>query len=339
MAAFSTCVCWLPAPSTARKVSRHPRLRLSTAHHEWNHQILALVAMEKGYFAEEGLDDIEVIAFPEDEAAQIEALTNGLVDIALDPMTHRVLAAHDQGADIYIVGPRRKVHNFVIIGQKWMKSIKDLRDRELHIIAEGEPTQQLKQILKMNGLEWGKDVDIIHKTSKMHDLLRLEKDFLAGESLTFNAHPWDAERWVEKGYPILADTTKLFPPRQDRIVAATGELVNEKPETLKAFLKAYIKASRFLVNGKNVDAIRVVVDKAGFFSSDADRENFPVVIGHVANRIAEDGTLSIEGVMQSIKEQREAGNITERITLDRVLRIGPLRQAQKELGIEPGQNP
>lgn len=339
MASFSNCLCWLPTLSTPRGISPHRRLRISTAHHEWNHQILALVAMDRGYFTEEKLDDVEVIAFPEDEGAQIEALTNGLVDIALDPMTHRVLAARDQGADVYIVAPRRKVHNFVIIGQKWMKSVADLRGRSLHIAAEGEPTQQLKQIVKMAGLEWGKDVEIVLRTAKMHDLLGFEKAFLAGESLTLNAHPWEAQQWVAKGYPVLADTTKLFPPRQDRIVAATGRLLNEKPETLKAFLKAYIKASRFLVDEKNVDAIRSVVEEAGFFESEEDRENFPVVIRHVANRIAEDGSLSIEGVAQSIKEQREAGNISKQITLDRVLRLEPLRQAQKELGVKPQPAP
>lgn len=32
------------------------------------------MALEKGYFREEGLEDVELIAFADDEAAQIDAL-------------------------------------------------------------------------------------------------------------------------------------------------------------------------------------------------------------------------------------------------------------------------
>jgi len=38
--------------------------------------------MEKGYFREEGLEDVELITFPDDEPAQIEGLAEGLVDVA-----------------------------------------------------------------------------------------------------------------------------------------------------------------------------------------------------------------------------------------------------------------
>ena len=43
---------------------------------EWNHEVEALVALEKGYFREEGLEDVELIAFADDEAAQIDALAS-----------------------------------------------------------------------------------------------------------------------------------------------------------------------------------------------------------------------------------------------------------------------
>jgi ABC-type nitrate/sulfonate/bicarbonate transport system substrate-binding protein len=53
--------------------------------------------MDKGYFKEEGLEDVELIVFPDDEVAQLEALANGFLDIAIDPLIHKVLAAQDKG--------------------------------------------------------------------------------------------------------------------------------------------------------------------------------------------------------------------------------------------------
>ncbi len=96
--------------------------------------------MEKGYFREEGLEDVELIAFPDDESAQIEALASGLVDVALDPQTRRILAKRDQGVQIYIVAARRGRYSFVIFGQKWMRSIEDLRGQTLYLDEEGAPS-------------------------------------------------------------------------------------------------------------------------------------------------------------------------------------------------------
>ena len=48
-----------------------------------------------------------------------------------------------------------------------------------------------------------------------------------------------------------------------------------------------------------------------------------------------DGSFPIEGVEQAIKEQKEAGAISDAITLHRVIQLEPLYDAQKELGLRP----
>lgn len=332
---FFNCHGWVQRPSSSETAS-HLRLRISTAHCEWNHDVQALVAMEKGFFREEGLEDVELIAFADNEAAQIEALSIGFVDVAMDTLVHKVLAAQDQGADIYIIGPRRKMHSFVVVGQKWLKSLQDLKGQTLHVGKEGEVTQQLRRILKMVGLEWGVDVKIAERPNPhMHDIEGFRKSFVAGETLTVYVHPWEAEEWSRRGYTILADTTKLFPPRQDRVVTAAGKLLRDKPDTLKAFLKAYIKASRFIVERENIQEIKTILEKAGFLTDEADKRSFPKMMEGQWHRLSPDGSLPIDGVDQVIREQKEAGNISERITLKQVLKLEPLYQAQRELGIQP----
>lgn len=336
--AFFNCQCWLQRPLSSQVRSQF-RLRISTAHHEWNHDLQALVAMEKGFFGEEGLEDVELIAFADDESSQIEALSSGSVDIAMDTLVHKVLVAQDQGADIYIVAPRRKMHSFVVVGQKGINSLEDLKGRTVHVGNEGEVTQQLRRIFKMAGLEWNVDVKIAQRPNPhMHDIEGFRRSFVAGETLTVYVHPWEAEEWRNKGYPILADTTKLFPPRQDRVVTASGKFLQESPDALKAFLKAYIKASRFIVDRKNIEEIRAILVKAGFLTDEADQRSFPKMMEGQWHRLSPDGSLPLEGVEQVITEQKEAGSISDRITLERALRLEPLYQAQRELGITPQSN-
>jgi ABC-type nitrate/sulfonate/bicarbonate transport system substrate-binding protein len=311
-------------------------LRISAAHDEWNHEVEALVAMAKGYFREEGLEDVELIAFADDEAAQIEVLASGSVDICLDPQTRRVLAARDQGADAYIVGCRRAKHNFIFFGQKWMKSLDDLRGQTLRLDEEGAPALQLKQVLKLAGLEWGKDVKIVNRVSAIvHNPAESERRFLAGEDLILNGDIWDVERWQSLGYPLLADTNRLLPPRQDRIVAA-GKMTVESPDTVKAFLKGYIRAGQFITKKENLDELWRIVEQAGFLDNETDRKNYSVTAGGFAHRKAHDGSIPLDGIEQAIRESREEGRISDRLTLDRVVVLDPLRQAQKELGIPAG---
>jgi hypothetical protein len=53
------------------------------------------------------------------------------------------------------------------------------------------------------------------------------------------------------------------------------------------------------------------------------------------HRLSPDGYFPLEGVEQVINEQKEAGNISAKVELEEVVRLAPLYQAQKELGIEP----
>src|SRR5688572_13724984 len=118
--------------------AKRTRIRASAAHSEWNHVGLALVAMEEGYFSDEGFTDVELIAFEEDagelldrEDLQIDLLAQGVVDIAIDPRASLVLEAKNQKKPICIVAARRKNHAFVLVGQKGLKTVQDLKDKTI----------------------------------------------------------------------------------------------------------------------------------------------------------------------------------------------------------------
>ena len=78
---------WISPPSK----SAGTRLRVSAAHAEWNHVGICLLAMEEGFFRDEGITDIEVVSFWEEtgkladrERVQVDLLASGAVDIGID---------------------------------------------------------------------------------------------------------------------------------------------------------------------------------------------------------------------------------------------------------------
>jgi ABC-type nitrate/sulfonate/bicarbonate transport system substrate-binding protein len=338
MPSYYNCRCWLQRPSRSAPTPDAP-LTISVAHQEWNHTVIALVAMARGYFEEAGLARVTLTAFPDDEQAQLEALAAGVVQIAMDPATHRVLAAQSQGADIYIIAPRRKSHAFAIIAQPDIQSFADLRGKTLEMIVDAEPTQQIRQLLKMAGLEWDEDVKIhwVDDVS-MHDILGMNERFERGELPIITAHPWEIDQWTARGYSLLADSSKIFPPRQDRVVVATGPLVQARPHSVTAFLKGYIQASRFILEPSHEEEIRTILEQAGFLAAEEERANWSLVFGYVQRRISPDAALPLDGLEQVLAEQREAGNVSTDLAIDRLVRLDPLHEAQRALGLAPASS-
>jgi len=99
--------------------------RISAAHDKWNHLAIPLVAMERGFFAQEGLSHVELVATG-DEEAQVTGMEQGWIDLAVDPLTSMVLAANDQGKPVFIDGARRKGHAFHLYGAKDIRQMEDL---------------------------------------------------------------------------------------------------------------------------------------------------------------------------------------------------------------------
>ena len=69
---------WNLSNSGRRRSSLHPRIRISSAHDEWNHVVIPLIALAKGFFAVEGLEDIHWF-HPEKERKEILETTKSFL--------------------------------------------------------------------------------------------------------------------------------------------------------------------------------------------------------------------------------------------------------------------
>ncbi|NIO08722.1 MAG: ABC transporter substrate-binding protein [Deltaproteobacteria bacterium] len=331
---------WNLSNSGRKRSSLHPRIRISSAHDEWNHVVIPLIALAKGFFAQEGLEDVELVTL-ESEGASLEALNQGFADFAVDPVTPYVLKSINNGNDIYIIGPRRRTHAFFLFGQRGMTSPRDLKGGKINVFTPGdEMTVQSTQVIRDAGMVPNVDVKIDYYQGDMHDILGMEDAFRRGEAQGLLAVNVQVERLKSEGFPILVNLQEAYLPRQDRVMVATGQMVNYHHDTVKGFLKGMIRANRYFMDRNNKDEIIRFVEDAGFDQIvQSDRKLFEAMFENSYTRIPPNCHLPLEAVEQAIKEQFAQGNIDESITLDRIVRIKALKEAQQEVGLTESAEP
>src|SRR5207237_7398522 len=101
---------------------------------------------------------------------QVALLTRGVADIGIDPRTTFVLEAKDQGKPVCIVAARRKNHAFVVIGQKGLETLEDLRGLAVDMGQRGGATDvMLRQVLIDSGIVPDEDVRFDYSGAPMHD--------------------------------------------------------------------------------------------------------------------------------------------------------------------------
>lgn len=330
---------WLHSSSGAKPSPT--RLRMSAAHAEWNHVAVALIAMEKGFFADEGIADIELISFDASQDAlmdredlQVGLLARGVVDVAIDPRTTFVLQAREQKKPVCIVAARRRSHAFILLGQKGLTSVQDLRGATVDMGQRGGATDvMLRQVLKDHGLEPDKDVRFVYSGGAMHDLAGHARDFREGKrGPACFATEATLPALLAEGYPVLADLRKLYPPRHDRVTAANEDFCRQHPELLRGCLKALIRACGFVL-GMDREWFEGFIRDAGFLQTEREADSYNVLYASWEGRISKDLSLPMEGVQLIVDEEKRAGRISPSFKAEDVLRLEELTNAQAELRI------
>jgi ABC-type nitrate/sulfonate/bicarbonate transport system substrate-binding protein len=89
-----------------------------------------LVAKERGYFGEEGLDNVKVMATGEDELT-IEGLKNRTIVFGLDVKPQLVFRENHKGERLYINGGMINDLPLSLMSVKGIKSIADLKGKRI----------------------------------------------------------------------------------------------------------------------------------------------------------------------------------------------------------------
>ncbi len=234
------------------------KIVLAAGHTHALHRVGALTARDKGYFKEEGLDDVEVTATGEDDLT-IDALKEGKIDFAVDADASLTLRENSKGVRLYIIGSMINVHPNAIIGAKEIKTVADLKGKRI-AGYKGDPF--MSKLLRDNGLDPDQDVTYVPRLgakgsynfrSLEHEGAGLDRgDYQACTLSGWYSTAQGREQIAAAGYTHLAERTELFPGGfPHRVLATMGDMLEQHPQLVKGFLKGMIRAYRFGMEERN----------------------------------------------------------------------------------------
>jgi ABC-type nitrate/sulfonate/bicarbonate transport system substrate-binding protein len=232
------------------------KLRIAPTCYHVLHQVPVMTAHEMNFFYDEGLKSADgspayeilhdsMVPFGLEKLGISQAMKEKSVDIALDVQSRTVFFQRARGADLYIIAGWRNQHTNVWMGAPHIKSLQDLKGKRVGISDFNSIRHWAIQIqLKKAGLDLERDVEWV-RIGVAH---RLHSEALrSGKVECAPLPPWHAEDLKKEGCNALVTPADQYPNgRPERIIAATGRILEERPDLVKSFLKGMIRSYWFV---------------------------------------------------------------------------------------------
>lgn len=205
--------------------------------------LAARYGVEKGFFAEEGLD-IQII----DTQDPIPGLTSGDIDIADNSTTSAIVAA-GKGAPLKIVSSMFRTKGpFYLIAKPGISRIEDLKGKKVGVGAFGSGLDAYTRvILKKHGL--GKDdVTFIANGALNSAYASLE----AGQvDATIIHEPFVSLAEKTGKGNLLAKGWDYLPTFHTGVLISSNKFIEKNPELVQKTIKAYFKSQEYAKSHKD----------------------------------------------------------------------------------------
>jgi ABC-type nitrate/sulfonate/bicarbonate transport system substrate-binding protein len=232
------------------------KLRIAPTCYHMLHQVPVMTAHEMNFFYDEGLVTPHgtlgyelltesMVPFGLEKLGISQAMKEKAVDIALDVQSRTVFYQRARGVDLYILCGWRNQHTNVWVAPPHIKSLQELKGKRVGISDFNSIRHWAIQIqLKKAGLDLERDVEWVRLgvNTRFHvDAIRNGKVECAP------VPPWSAEDLKKEGCNALVSPADQYPDgRPERIIAATGRILEERPDLVKSFLRAMIRSYWFI---------------------------------------------------------------------------------------------
>ena len=303
------------------------KLRIAPTCYHVLHQVPVTAAHEMNFLYDEGLKSADgspsyeilhdsMVPFGLEKLGISQAMKEKSVDIALDVQSRTVFFQRARGADLYIIAGWRNQHTNVWVAPPHIKSLADLKGKRVGISDFNSIRHWAIQIqLKKAGLDLDRDVEWVRIGVASH----LHKQAIRSGRVECGPVPtWDAEDLKKEGCNVLVSPADQYPDgRPERIIAATGRILEEKPDLVKSFLKALIRSYWFVRDmPKNYEYITNLEKRLRFISPDPEER----VIKNNPSRTARDleaMPFPIDGLATGfedmLKEEEKLGELNYKV--------------------------
>jgi len=286
-------------------------------------QMVTFVAKDKGFFAEEGITDVEVITSDD----YVAGMLGGSIDITQgDTDTLLAAAAKSPEPIVLIANYRYKEFQMLAVG----KEIEEAADLKGKTVTGGDRGGRNEAVVKELLTELGvdpKDVKFVPLGGGSDDRLQA---LLAGKVDATNLFPRHTNPLQEGGGKFLAQELKDVPQES---VATTAKFLEENRPLVDAYLRATLKARQFIADEANWPEVLQIMKDNDFEVT----PDFEAVFDQEVVQVSPDGGFSPAGMDDFIKVEQDLELLPADVEWRKHFDLDALWQAQEALGLE--QNP
>ncbi len=299
-----------------------------------------LIALERGYFEEEGLD-VEMVPF-KSASDMIAPLSAGELEVAGGAPSAGLYNALDRDLKLKIVGDKGTnvpgSGYFSLLVRKDLvdsgeyKGLEDLKGRKIGFTGAGNTTQALVAAgLSSVGIDYS-DADITEELLGFPDqVTALNNGSIEAGTVI---EPF-ASKAVAEGVAVAYPGDEFYPNQQVAVVMYGEQFTSDEPEAAMAFMKAYVRAARdyndVIENGQFADTpeadeiIDILVENTAEKDPEVYRSSGPAGLNP-------DGALNVEGMQQDFDFWKSQGLIEGNVTVDDAVDTSYYEAAIEDLG-------
>jgi NitT/TauT family transport system substrate-binding protein len=294
------------------------KIRISVTNYNMSY-LAAGVASKKGYFRDEGLD-VEIIRMNANVA--MSSLIANEVDYTM--IFGSVIRAAMRGIPLKVVAVLIDSPPYTFITRSDVSDMKTLKGKTIGIGVYGSSNDVVARLmLERSGIDPEKQIKLVAFGSDSARFAALKEGLVDAAII---APPADSQA-RKLGFNVLARANDLF--KFPHIgLGATLKKINEKPQEVSAVIKAFIRANRFVRENRR-ETIDVLVDWGR-----TQREDAIAAYDSTWQVFSPDGSMPEEGMRLVIADAQKALKLTRTVPMAEVSDTGPLRDAQRALGIK-----
>jgi NitT/TauT family transport system substrate-binding protein len=277
------------------------------------------VALKKGFFKDEGLD-IEIIRMNVPNI--ITALVTG--DIGYTLLFGSVVRGALRGMPMRALASLLDGSTHALVARPEYKSGKELKGKTVGIGNFGGTDEVAgRMMLKSFGLDTEKDLRFVALGPDRARLAGLKEGLV---DVAVIAPPGDA-LGRHMGFNVLLRAYEVFSFPFIGI-GANLKTIKDKPDEVKKVVKAMVRANRFIREDKE-GAVRILMEWGK-----VERDHAAASYDSTWKVFSPDGNIPQEGLRLVIEQAKAELKLNRDVTLNEVIDLAPLREAQRELGLK-----
>jgi ABC-type nitrate/sulfonate/bicarbonate transport system substrate-binding protein len=294
------------------------KIRVSVTNYNMSY-LAAGVAAQRGFFKEEGLA-VEIVRMNANVA--MSSLISGDVDYTM--IFASVIRAAMRGIPLKVIAVLIDSPPYAFIARPEIAAMKALKGKTVGIGVYGSSNDIIaRMMLERSGIDPDKETKLVAFGSDGARFAALKEGLVEAAII---APPADAQA-RKLGLSILARANDLF--KFPHIgLGTTNKKLKENPQEVARVIRAFIKANRFIRDNRQ-EAINILVSWGR-----TQREDAIASYDSTWQVFSPDGTMPDDGMRLVIDDAQKALKVTRTFAITEVADAGPLREAQRTLGIK-----